>query len=106
MPSEKSSFLPVLDEKLLLDNSLKIVSLQGRLVVVAKREGKLFAFDNECPHSGGPLGMGTFVGNSVACPLHQWTFDLATGEPTKGPGARVRTYEVKVESGKIWVKNG
>jgi nitrite reductase/ring-hydroxylating ferredoxin subunit len=104
-PDSPSSFYEALDETSLADNSMEIVKIQGRKIAIAKRYGKIYAIDNECPHVGGALGWGTFYGNSVVCPLHQWTFDLTTGKATKGiSGDRVAVYEVKVENGKIWVK--
>lgn len=91
--------------KSLADNSMEIVTIKGRRIALAKRYGKIYAFDNDCPHVGGYLGRGTFFGNSVVCPLHQWAFDLATGIATKGlSGDRIGVYEVKTENGKIWVK--
>jgi len=99
------TFREVLDESALADNSMEIVKINGRRIAIAKRFGKIYAIDNDCPHVGGYLGRGTFYGNSVVCPLHQWTFDLATGKATKGIAEEgVAVYEVKVENGKIFVK--
>ena len=104
-PSESPTFLEVLEESSLADNSMEIVKIDGRRIAVIKRFGKLFAIDNDCPHVGGYLGRGTLDGNNVVCPLHQWTFDIATGKSTKGlSDMRVAVHDVKAENGKIWVK--
>jgi len=61
----------------------------------------VFALLDRCPHKGGPLSQGIVFGHSVACPLHNWTIALDTGEarePDKGCAAR---FAVKVEGG--WV---
>jgi len=40
---------------------------------------KVFALLDRCPHKGGPLSQGIVFGESVACPLHNWTIGLADG---------------------------
>ncbi len=83
---------------------MEIVEVQGRRIALIKRFGKIYALDNTCPHLGGSLGRGTLKGVAVICPLHHWTFDLATGGVVEGvPDEGVAVYEVKVENGKIWV---
>jgi nitrite reductase (NADH) small subunit len=59
----------------------------------------VFALLDRCPHKGGPLSQGIVFGHSVACPLHNWTIELATGEaraPDVGCAAR---FAVKVQDG-------
>ena len=101
-----SAFHPVLDEASLPDNSMEIVEVQGKKIVLIKRFGKIYALDNTCPHLGGSLGRGTLKANGVICPLHHWTFDISTGKCVDGvPDERVLIHETKVENGKIWVKD-
>ncbi|WP_293997029.1 nitrite reductase small subunit NirD [Sphaerotilus sp.] len=40
---------------------------------------KVFALLDRCPHKGGPLSQGIVFGESVACPLHNWTIGLDSG---------------------------
>jgi nitrite reductase (NADH) small subunit len=102
---ESLSFQPVFDEIALTDNSMEIIETQGRKIVLAKRGGKIHAFENNCPHLGGPLGRGTLQGNTVVCPLHHWTFDLASGKCVSGlPDEKIAVYETQVENGKILLK--
>jgi nitrite reductase (NADH) small subunit len=65
--------------------------------------GKILAVDSQCPHKQGPLAGGRVTGTVVTCPLHSWKFDLESGESVNHPGARVRTYAVRVGEGKIEV---
>lgn len=54
----------------------------------------VFALKDECPHRRGPLSQGIVHGDSVTCPLHNWTIDLATGEalgPDRGCTHRLET---------------
>ena len=102
---DESSFRPTLDETALVDNSMEIIEVEGRKIVLAKRSGKIHAFDNTCPHLGGSLGRGTLQEDHVICPLHHWTFDLSTGKCVSGlPDEKVAVHETRVENGKILVK--
>jgi nitrite reductase (NADH) small subunit len=55
-----------------------------RLAVFRSRDGQVFATQAECPHRGGPLADGLIAGTTLTCPLHEWRFDLATGEVLNG----------------------
>lgn len=60
---------------------------QGDVAVFRTATDQVFALRDACPHKGGPLSEGLVYGNRVACPLHNWHIDLASGEavaPDKG----------------------
>jgi len=75
--------------------------------------GKYYAFNNHCPHAGGPLCLGEITGTTenvdphqviwvrqgeiVRCPWHAWEFDITTGRTITEPTRTVRTYPVRVE---------
>ena len=40
---------------------------------------------DRCPHKGGPLSQGIVFGERVACPLHNWTIELADGGDAVAP---------------------
>ena len=46
------------------------------VAVFRNAENKVFALLDRCPHKGGPLSQGIVFGESVACPLHNWTIGL------------------------------
>src|SRR5207247_475679 len=50
------------------------------VAVFRTRTGELFATQATCPHKAGPLADGIVGGGRVICPLHAYTFDLATGQ--------------------------
>ncbi|MFZ5671016.1 MAG: nitrite reductase small subunit NirD [Pseudomonadota bacterium] len=60
----------------------RVPSPIGDIAVFRTGDGEVFALLDRCPHKGGPLSQGIVHGRAVACPLHNWTIDLATGEPT------------------------
>jgi len=57
---------------------------QGAVAVFRTVDDAVFALFDKCPHKGGPLSQGIVHGHAVACPLHNWVIDLASGE-AKGP---------------------
>lgn len=75
----------------------------GKIAVFRTADNQIFAIENRCPHKGGPLSDGIVHGSSVTCPLHNWVFDLATGEAQGADEGRVRTYPVRVEDGMILI---
>jgi nitrite reductase (NADH) small subunit len=80
-----------------------ITTPTGKIAVFRTANDQVYAMDNRCPHKGGPLSEGIVHGSSVTCPLHNWVFDLATGEAQGADEGKVRTYPVKVENGRIFL---
>ena len=99
----------------------KIVSISGRSIGVYNVKNEFFALINRCPHEGAPLCAGLVVGTNeyapdapgrlrrvkdgqiVRCPWHHWEFDITTGLALAHPRKRVRTYEVEVADGKVYL---
>ena len=73
----------------------------AEVAVFRAADDHVFALLDRCPHKGGPLSQGIVFGHSVACPLHNWTIELASGE-ARAPdvGCAVR-FAVKVEAGVV-----
>jgi nitrite reductase (NADH) small subunit len=67
------------------------------IAVFRTADDRVFALLDRCPHKGGPLSQGIVFGDRVACPLHNWTIALATGdacEPDHGCTARFAVHVV------------
>lgn len=75
----------------------------GGEFLVCRTESAVHALDNECPHAGGPLAMGSFSPPLLACPWHAWEFDCRTGECVHSAKARIAVYPVDLREGEIWV---
>ncbi|MBV9825598.1 MAG: nitrite reductase small subunit NirD [Alphaproteobacteria bacterium] len=50
------------------------------VAVFRTADDEIFALIDRCPHKSGPLSEGIVQGRAVACPLHGWVIDLASGE--------------------------
>ena len=97
-------FVPVLEEKELQEGKMKRLSVEGTPVLFIKQQGKIFVIDNRCPHQGCGFSGGTLDGLVIVCPCHDWRFNLETGEYEEEPLMKLKKFDWKVESGKIWVK--
>jgi nitrite reductase (NADH) small subunit len=73
----------------------------GDVAIFRNAEDKVFALLDSCPHKGGPLSQGIVFGESVACPLHNWTIGLNDGcAKTPDEGCTPR-FAVKVDDGVV-----
>ena len=64
-------------------------------------EDGVFALLDRCPHKGGPLSQGIVFGNSVACPLHNWTIGLADGCAQAPDVGCTVPFAIRVEAGQV-----
>ena len=78
-----------------------VKAAQGCVAVFRTADDRVFALEDRCPHKGGPLSEGIVHGTSVTCPLHNWVFDMNTGQAQGADQGMVRTYLVKVQGGRI-----
>lgn len=85
-----------------LRGARKIKTALGCVALFRTAEEEVFATSNTCPHKGGPLNEGIVHGQSVTCPLHNWVFDLKTGQ-ARGEDASIATFPARVEDGRILI---
>jgi nitrite reductase (NADH) small subunit len=78
-----------------------IVTVGRYDVALFNVEGEIHAYENACPHQGGPIGEGWIEDGVVTCPWHAWRFNLRTGGMTLGDFARLRRFEVRTEADDI-----
>src|SRR5215472_12481667 len=92
--------------------SLEELKTQGRLVMhgghrpilVIYDQGRVFAFDNRCPHMGFPLDRGTVEDGILTCHWHHARFDLESGCTFDLWADDVPNCSVEVRDGDVWVK--
>ena len=103
----------------------ELVSVDGNEVGVFNVHGDYYALSNRCPHRDGPVcegkvtdalvgewaGIGeriheTMDGDpAIACPWHGWEFDMETGVHLGDDAFAVRTYDVEVDDGVVYVSD-
>ncbi len=97
-----------------------IVEINGLSIGLFPVGDEIVAVLNICPHELAPVCRGVQRGTSLpsapgefiwgredeilACPWHQWEFDLLTGQSLTDPKVRVRTFPVEVEDGEVYVR--
>ncbi|MEM8631829.1 MAG: nitrite reductase small subunit NirD [Pseudomonadota bacterium] len=90
-------------EEIPLRGARKVKTKLGCVAIFRTGETEVFATSNTCPHKAGPLAEGIVHDRKVTCPLHNWVFDLETGEAMGPDEGRIATYPVKVEAGRVLI---
>ena len=78
-----------------------VASAIGDIAVFRALDDTVFAIEDRCPHKGGPLSQGIVHGHAVTCPLHNWVFDLQSGEAAAPDVGCVKRIAARVEGGRI-----
>lgn len=98
-------FVPVLAETELPENELKRVTANGMPVLLARRDGHIYAIAETCAHLGGPLAEGKLEDTSVRCSWHGSRFSLEDGRVLEGPSVHAQpVLEVRIHNGQIEVR--
>lgn len=75
----------------------------GNVAVFRNDQDVVFALLDKCPHKGGPLSQGIVFGERVACPLHNWSIELKTGDAVAPDAGCTKRFPVKVENSRVLV---
>ena len=84
--------------------SRRVARPQGMDVAVFRSsEDKVFALLDRCPHKGGPLSQGIVFGETVACPLHNWTIGLADGTARAPDEGCTPSFACRIDGGQVYL---
>lgn len=99
-------FVAVLPENDLAENTMRRVEAGEVPVLLARKNGEIYAIAHTCSHLGGPLSEGELFDDcSVRCPWHGSIFSLEDGSVLKGPATEPQPkFEVRVNNGQIEVR--
>lgn len=89
-------------EDIPLRGARKIKTALGCVAVFRTDVNEVFAVTDQCPHKNGPISEGIVHGQAVTCPLHNWVFDLNTGQAV-GEDGSLSTFPVRLETGRILI---
>ncbi len=82
----------------------RVARAQGPAVAVFRNaRDEVYALLDQCPHKGGPLSQGIVFGRSVACPLHNWTIALDSGQACAPDVGCVRPFAVRLVDGQVFL---
>ena len=88
----------------LLEGRGKVVVVEGTRIAIFRHRDCLFATSNVCRHQGGPIGEGRIVDDCITCPWHGWNYRPEDGCSPPPFHEVLKTYEVQVVAGRVWVK--
>jgi nitrite reductase/ring-hydroxylating ferredoxin subunit len=80
--------------------------IEGRPILLVRRDETVYALDNYCPHAGARMERGRVGRETITCPWHGVDFDLATGRcraSVLGPMPWVVTHTVRISEGEVEV---
>lgn len=100
---DEAVFVAVANRRDVSEGAATIVRAGRYEVAIFDLGGDLRAYENCCPHQGGPIGEGIVDGATVTCPWHAWCFDLHDGRMTLGDYAALRRFDLRVENGTVYV---
>ena len=106
------------------DQDHRVLALDDFEVGVFRRGAKLYAYENRCPHYGGPVCQGkifkqveeilahdqTSTGlrfaseENVVCPWHGYEYNLVTGCHPGDPALRLTPVEIRVDNGQVYLR--
>ena len=90
---------------------------------VFRQGDRLIAYENHCPHDGGPVCQGKVIPRveeelapdqssrglrfsgkrNIVCPWHGWEFDIESGRHCGDPKYRLRPVDVRVRDQRVYV---
>lgn len=78
--NSKEGILKIISEK-----SIKKVLVGEKNIAVTRIGSDFYAFQSFCPHRGASLIEGSInASNEIICPLHQYRFDIKSGQVKAG----------------------
>ena len=87
------------------DGQLLSFDYDGKKIMLAKMQGKIFATDRTCTHEEADLSTGILTEQGVTCPLHLSVFNLENGNPENLPAEKsLETFNIKTNENEIYVE--
>jgi toluene monooxygenase system ferredoxin subunit len=65
--------------------------------------GRVFAYDDHCPHQGTSLSGGALDEHVLTCAAHEWVFDVRSGCGVNPADARLQPYPVRLDGDTVLV---
>lgn len=88
------------------DDYRKLIKIDQHNLLLLQVDGELHLIESRCPHRGHPLSEADIHAGKIQCPLHGYSFELASGKPqrvTEEPCRHLRVYELVYEATEVGV---
>lgn len=88
----------------LQNNKPQLVIAYGKRICLVNHNGRFSAVQDSCTHSGASLSQGSinYLGE-IICPLHNYCFNLQTGQELSGRSRDLKTYPVKIDDSGFFI---
>jgi 3-phenylpropionate/trans-cinnamate dioxygenase ferredoxin component len=88
------------------DGEIRAFNVGNQRIALAKSEGNVYAFRDECSHDDCPLSSEGYIeGQELICECHGSAFDLASGAPTTPPANRpLEMFDVDIRGDDIVIR--
>jgi nitrite reductase/ring-hydroxylating ferredoxin subunit len=80
------------------------IKIKREAIAVFKHRGKIFAFQNACPHQNADLAEGYIRNMKIYCRHHHWSFDLESGAYVFNPSLSLKIYPVHLVNGNVYLE--
>ncbi|WP_045393368.1 FAD-dependent oxidoreductase [Falsirhodobacter sp. alg1] len=104
MTDQKPDFTQGIDANALTEGVPLAGTVDGKSVILVRKDGVVRALSGECTHLSAPLENGLVAEGEIRCPWHHARFDLTTGEAVGAPAITpLSCYPVEQADGRIRV---
>jgi toluene monooxygenase system ferredoxin subunit len=79
------------------------LTLDGEAVLLVHIEGQFHAYEDRCLHKQVPLSDGELSGRVLRCSVHEWEYDLSTGECINPRQRCLRRYPLEIRAGVVFI---
>ena len=81
----------------------KLVMVDDKPIAIFNINGKIFAWDNRCPHRGASLSDGNISDSVIQCEFHLWEFDVNKACSIANSSIKIKTYPIEIKNGDILI---
>ena len=85
------------------EKSAKVIMVHDTPIAVFNAGGKIFAWDNRCPHRGASLGDGYITNTTVQCKFHLWEFDIEKECAVANETIKLKSFPIAIKGQHIFL---
>ena len=87
-----------------VEGQLTLVTVGAQRICLLRRGGNVFAFQDNCPHSGESLSRGkiNYLGE-IVCPAHGHCFNIRHGREVAERSADLETFPVREDDSGLYI---
>lgn len=80
------------------------VKAGGKYICLVYSHENWYALNSRCPHAGADLSHGWCDNGKLVCPVHRYSYDLATGKGAPGQNDYIKMYPIQLRDDGVYVE--